>query len=79
MGAVLLLDSDQSSDYNGLQVTFNMRQWNHLSFNGFYTFSKTMSSAQLMNNTTQGLAQNYSRLGGRVQAGPTPTSATCSA
>jgi hypothetical protein len=62
VGAVLLLDSDQSSDYNGLQVTFNMRQWNHLSFNGFYTFSKTMSSAQLMNNTTQGLAQNYSRL-----------------
>jgi hypothetical protein len=62
VGAVLLLDSDQYSDYNGLQVTFNLRQWNHLSFNGFYTLSKTMSSAQLHNNTTQGLAQNYTRL-----------------
>jgi hypothetical protein len=28
-------------------------------FNGFYTLSKTTSSVQLHNNTTQGLAQNY--------------------
>ncbi len=62
-GAVLLLDSDQYSNYNGLQVTFNMRSWHHVSFNGFYTLSKTMTSAQLQNNTTQGLAQNYSQLG----------------
>jgi len=62
VGAVLLLDSDQATDYNGLQVTFNLRQWHHISLNGFYTFSETMSSAQLMNNTTQGLAQNYSKL-----------------
>jgi hypothetical protein len=34
----------------------------HLSFNAFYTFSKTLSSVQLHNNTTQGLAQNYSKL-----------------
>ena len=61
-GAVTLMDSDQSSDYNGLQLTFNMRQWQNISFNGFYTYSKTMSSAQVMNNTTQGLAQNYIRL-----------------
>ena len=61
-GAVTLMDSDQSSDYNGLQLTFNMRQWQNISFNGFYTYSKTMSSAQVMNNTTQGLAQNYTRL-----------------
>ena len=61
-GAVLLLDSDQTSDYNGLQVTATMRPWHHVSFNGFYTLSKTMTSAQLHNNTTQGLAQNYSNL-----------------
>ena len=61
-GAVTLMDSDQSSDYNGLQLTFNMRQWHNVSLNGFYTYSKTMSSAQVMNNTTQGLAQNYTRL-----------------
>jgi len=61
-GAVTLLNSDQSSDYNGLQVTFGMRTWHHVSFNGFYTLSKTMTSVELQNNTTQGLAQNYSNL-----------------
>jgi hypothetical protein len=61
-GAVLLLDSDQTSDYNGLQVTFSMRQRRHIGFNGFYTLSKTTTSVQLQNNTTQGLAQNYSNL-----------------
>lgn len=61
-GAVLLLDSDQYSDYNGLQVTFNLRESHHVSVNGFYTLSKTMTSAQLMNNTTGGGAQNYSNL-----------------
>jgi hypothetical protein len=61
-GAVLVLDSDQYSNYNGLQVTFNLRQWHRVSLNGFYTLSKTMTSAQLMNNTTGGGAQNYSNL-----------------
>jgi len=62
VGAVTLLDSDQWSNYHGLQVTFGLRPWHHISFNGFYTLSSTRSSAQLHNNTTQGLAQNYSRL-----------------
>jgi len=61
-GAILLLDSDQYSNYDGLQVTFNLRQWHRVSVNGFYTLSKTMTSAQLMNNTTGGGAQNYSNL-----------------
>ena len=39
-----------------------LRPWHHVSFNGFYTLSKTMTSVQLQNNTTQGLAQNYSNL-----------------
>jgi hypothetical protein len=62
-GAVTMLNSDQYSNYNGLQLTFNMRQWHSVSFNGFYTYSHTMTSAQLQNNTTQGLAQNYTKLG----------------
>ncbi len=62
VGAVILLDSDQESDYNGLQVTFYLREWHHVTFNGFYTYSKTMTTAQLMNNTTQGGAQNFSKL-----------------
>ena len=61
-GAVLRLDSDQYSNYNGLQLTFGMRPWHDVSLNGFYTLSKTMTSVQLQNNTTQGLAQNYSSL-----------------
>jgi outer membrane receptor protein involved in Fe transport len=61
-GAVLLIDSDQTSSYNGLQVTAASRPWHHVSFNSFYTLSKTMTSVQLQNNTTQGLAQNYSNL-----------------
>ncbi|MEO8436280.1 MAG: carboxypeptidase regulatory-like domain-containing protein [Pyrinomonadaceae bacterium] len=61
-GAVLVLDSDQTASYHGLQITSNMRMSRRVSFNAFYTFSKTRSSVQLHNNTTQGLAQNYSNL-----------------
>jgi hypothetical protein len=61
-GAVLLLDSDQYSDYNGLQITFGVRSWHHVTLNGFYTYSKTMTSVQVQNNTTQGGAQNFSQL-----------------
>ena len=61
-GAVTMLNSDQYSNYNGLQLTFQMRQWHNVSFNGFYTYSQTWTSAQLQNNTTQGLAQNYTNL-----------------
>ncbi|HEV3061097.1 MAG TPA: carboxypeptidase regulatory-like domain-containing protein [Vicinamibacterales bacterium] len=61
-GPVLLIESDQTSSYNGLQIMVASRPWHHLDFNGFYTLSKTLSSAQLQNNTTQGLAQNYSNL-----------------
>jgi hypothetical protein len=63
VGAVLLLDSDQYSNYHGLQITSTMRPWHHVAFSGFYTLSKTMTSVELQNNTTNGLAQNYSRLG----------------
>jgi hypothetical protein len=61
-GAVLELDSDQSASYHGLQITSAMRMSHHVTFNAFYTYSKTRTSVQLQNNTTQGLAQNYSNL-----------------
>jgi hypothetical protein len=61
-GAVLLLQSDQTANYNGLQITSAMRMSHHLTFNAFYTYSKTLSSAELYNSTTQGLAENYSKL-----------------
>lgn len=70
-GAVLLLDSDQTAEYNGLQITGAMRMTHNVSFNAFYTYSKTTSSVQLYNSTTQGLAQNYSNLSGDKGAGDT--------
>jgi outer membrane receptor protein involved in Fe transport len=70
-GAVLLLQSDQSANYHGLQLTTAKRMSHHVSFNAFYTFSKTLSSVQLYNSTTQGLAQNYSNLSQDKGAGDT--------
>jgi outer membrane receptor protein involved in Fe transport len=61
-GAVMLLDSDQTASYDGLQLTTAGRFNKFVTFNAFYVFSKTLSSVQLHNNTTQGLAQNYSKL-----------------
>ena len=61
-GAVLLLQSDQTASYNGLQLTAQMRMSHNLSFNAFYTYSHTFTSVQLMNSTTQGGAQNFSIL-----------------
>ena len=70
-GAVTVLNSDQSADYNGLQITGSMRFNKLLTFNSFYTLSKTTSSAELFNNTTQGLAQNYNDLNAEKGAGDT--------
>jgi hypothetical protein len=61
-GAVLMIGSDQTASYNGLQITAVKRMSRHVTFNTFYTFSKSMNSVELLNNTTQGLAQNYSNL-----------------
>ncbi|MEP6944296.1 MAG: carboxypeptidase regulatory-like domain-containing protein [Acidobacteriota bacterium] len=61
-GAVLVLNSDQTASYHGLQLTTNYRLGDSITLNAFYVFSKTLSSAELHNNTTQGLAQNYSNL-----------------
>ena len=61
-GAVLMMASDQTASYNGLQITAIKRMSRHVTFNTFYTFSKSMNSVELLNNTTQGLAQNYSNL-----------------
>jgi len=70
-GAVLELDSDQDASYHGLQITSAMRMSHHVTFNAFYTFSKTNSTAQLYNSTTQGLAQNYRNLNAEYGAGDT--------
>lgn len=68
-GAVLQLQSDQTASYKGLQITSAMRMSHHVTFNAFYTYSKTLSSVELYNSTTQGLAQNYSNLAAEQGAG----------
>jgi outer membrane receptor protein involved in Fe transport len=70
-GPILLLQSDQSANYHGLQLTTAMRMTHHISFNAFYTLSKTRSSVELYNSTTQGQAQNYSKLSEDEGAGDT--------
>jgi hypothetical protein len=62
LGQVILLQSDQNASYHALQVTGALRMAKNFTMNAYYTLSKTRSSVQLHNNTTQGLAQNYSRL-----------------
>ena len=61
-GAVTMLDSDQNASYDAMQLTGAGRFGKFVSFNAFYVLSKTLSSVQLHNNTTQGLAQNYNNL-----------------
>jgi hypothetical protein len=61
-GAVMLLDSDQTASYHGLQISAALRLTHRVTFKTFYTFSKTFNSVELLNNTTQGLAQNYGNL-----------------
>jgi carboxypeptidase family protein len=68
-GAVTLLQSDQTASYKGLQVTSAMRMSHNVTYNAFYTYSKTNSSVQLYNSTTQGLAQNYNNLAAEEGAG----------
>jgi len=61
-GAVTMLDSDQDASYDAMQLTSAGRFGKLFTFNAFYVLSKTLSSVQLHNNTTQGLSQNSSRL-----------------
>jgi len=61
-GPILFLDSKQSASYHGLQLTATKRMGRHWMLNSFYTFSKTLTTVQLQNSTTQGGAQNFTKL-----------------
>ncbi|HEY6308553.1 MAG TPA: carboxypeptidase regulatory-like domain-containing protein [Candidatus Angelobacter sp.] len=63
-GAVLAMESGQTASYNALQISATQRTSHHVSFNAFYVYSKTFDSVQLDNNTTQGLVQDFSNIGG---------------
>ena len=59
LGSILLLESNMNASYHGLQLTAEKRFGSHFSARGFYTFSKSLDGAQLQNNTTQGLAEDF--------------------
>ena len=62
LGSILLLESNMNASYNGLQFTVEKRFGKRVGFKSFYTFSKSLDGAQLQNNTTQGLAQDFNAL-----------------
>src|SRR5260221_8955334 len=67
-GTVLLVQSNQTASYNGLQTTAQLRVTHGLMLYGFYTFSHTFDSVQLDNTTTQGGAEDMTNL--RLERGP---------
>jgi carboxypeptidase family protein len=67
-GTVLLVQSNQTASYNGVQATAQLRMTHGLMLYGFYTFSHTFDSVQLDNTTTQGGAEDMTNLG--LERGP---------
>jgi hypothetical protein len=61
-GQVLLLQSNQTSSYNALQLQLSQTMSRHLTLYAFYVWSKTLDSVELQNNTTQGGAQDQDDL-----------------
>jgi len=62
LGSILSMQSNMNANYNGFQLTVERRMGKHLGFKSFYTYSKSLDGAQLQNNTTQGLAQDFNAL-----------------
>ena len=44
LGTILAIDSDQTSNYNAMQVSFSQHVAKGVSFNGFYTLGKNLDS-----------------------------------
>ena len=61
-GQILLMESNQTAQYHGFQVSATKRMGHHFSLNGFYTYSKTLESVQLQNNTSQAGAEDFRNL-----------------
>jgi len=57
--SVNVVESGQTSNYNGLQVTLDQRMTKNISFQGFYTWSKTVWSAYMANNTLANAFEDY--------------------
>lgn len=63
LGIVTSIQSKQRSSYNGFQVNVEKRMSSQLSLNGFYTWSKTLSTVQLNSNgAVIGTVVDFNRL-----------------
>jgi hypothetical protein len=51
LGQIFAVQSNETANYNAMQVTFQQRVTKGISFNGFYTFSKTLDSEALDSGT----------------------------
>ncbi|WP_433983209.1 TonB-dependent receptor [Tunturiibacter empetritectus] len=63
-----VIEDGQNTNYQGLQVTVEKRLSNHISVNGFYVFSKALSSASLqttgnIGNSGATMPEDYYNLG----------------
>jgi hypothetical protein len=74
LGAVMIVQSNQFASYHGLQATLTKKMGHHISFSSFYTYSHSLTSAELQNNTTNpsqaGLQpQDYNNMGAEKSRG----------
>lgn len=58
-GQIFLVESNQTANYHSLQLSATKRMGHHFSLNSFYTYSKSLESVELQNNTTQALVQDF--------------------
>lgn len=52
LGSTMIVQSNQFASYHGLQATLTRKMGNHFSVSSFYTYSHSLTSAELQNNTT---------------------------
>ena len=62
LSTINLMQSNGTANYNALQVTAKKAMGKHFSLSSFYTFSKSISSAQMDGASTSGGAQDFHNL-----------------
>lgn len=62
LGILYLIKSIENASYNGLQISAEKRMGRHFGAKGFYSYSKSLTGAELQNNTTQGGAEDMNNL-----------------
>ena len=69
LSSIRSVTSRINSSYNGLQVTGEKRFGQHFEFKTFYTYSKSLATAESQGTTNDGGAEDYNNL--NLDRGPT--------